>query len=222
MVVLSCFIEAMQHTYNRHAGRSIERLASLSDGVFAFAMTLLVLDLHEPMSMAIHSETALLQALGSLGPQIVSYLMSFITLGIFWVGQQAQLVCFARGNRHLTWIHLAFLFFVTMMPFSTRLLSEFITFRTALLVYWSNILLLGAWLYVSWVYARGASLLKEEVTPEMDKAGRRRILVAQAFYAAGAALCVVNTWISIVVIIAVQLNFAIAPSFRSDAHHRHR
>lgn len=202
-------------TYNRLAGQSIERLAALSDGVFAFAMTLLVLDLRTPAAEAIHGDQALLRALGAMGPQVIPYLMSFITLGIFWNGQQAQFGHFGRGNRHLTWIQLAFLFFVTLMPFSTRLLADFITYRTALLVYWGNIALLGVVLYASWVYAGCAGLVKEGTPPEVDRAVRRRIVIAQALYAGGAALCAINTWVSIAVIIVVQLNFAIAPSFRA-------
>ena len=206
----------MTTTYNRLAGQNIERLSALSDGVFAFAMTLLVVDLRTPLGDGIHSEHGLLQALGAMGPQVISYLMSFITLGIFWNGQEAQFGQFARGNRHLTWIHLAFLFFVTLLPFSTRLLAEYISYRTALLLYWSNILLLGAVLYASWFYARCAGLLKEDVTDAVDKAVRRRIVIAQALYAGGAALCVVNTWVSIAAIIVVQLNYAIAPGFRAQ------
>jgi uncharacterized membrane protein len=84
-----------------------------------------------------------------------------------------------------------------------------------LLVYWGNILMLGVVLYISWFYARCAGLLTEGTTPAVDKAVRRRIVVAQTLYAAGAALCVINTWISIGAIIAVQLNYAIAPTFRA-------
>lgn len=78
----------MRLSYNDIAGKSVERLAALSDGIFALAMTLLVLDLRTPAANAIHSERDLWQALFAMGPQIVMYLMSFITLGIFWVCQQ--------------------------------------------------------------------------------------------------------------------------------------
>jgi hypothetical protein len=56
---------------------------------------------------------------------VITYLMSFLTLGIFWNEQQAQLNHLERSDRHLTWIHMAFLFAVSLMPFSTRLLAEF-------------------------------------------------------------------------------------------------
>ena len=151
----------MRTSYNQITGQSLERLAALSDGIFAVAMTLLVLDLHVPATELIHSQGELWHTLAEAVPQLVSYIVSFITLGIFWNGQQAQLNSFERSDRHLSWIHLAFLFAVTIMPFSTRLLAGYITYRSVLIAYWANILLLGAVLFVSWRYAMRAGLLRE-------------------------------------------------------------
>ena len=201
----------MVNLYNRIQGRSLERLAALSDGIFAVAMTLLVLDLHIPTAAEVHGERELLVALGALGPQWVAYGMTFLTLGIFWAGQQTQLNHIGEGTRDLTWIHLLFLFFITLLPLSTRLLAEFITFRTALLIYWLNILALGATLYWSWTHATHAGLIKDDTPDEVRASICRRILIAQSLYAAGAALCVINTWVSIGVIVLVQLNYAVAP-----------
>lgn len=146
----------MSTSYNRVAGQSVERLAALSDGIFGVAMTLLLLELHVPERKSVASEHDLWRALLAMSPQLLVYLMSFITLGIFWVGQQTQANHLARCERHLTWLHLAFLFGVTLLPFSTRLLAEFIVFRVALLAYWLNILLLGAMLYFTWLRHPGA------------------------------------------------------------------
>jgi len=201
----------MQTLYNRIQGRSVEWLAALSDGIFAVAMTLLVLDLHIPTAAQVHGDGELLAALCALGPQWLAYLMSFLTLGIFWAGQQTQLNHIGEGTRDLTWIHLLFLFFITLLPLSTRLLAEFITFRTALLIYWLNILALGATLYWSWTHATHAGLIKDDTPDEVRASICRRILIAQSLYAAGAALCVINTWVSIGAIVLVQLNYAVAP-----------
>ena len=201
----------MSTSYNRIAGQSVERLAVLSDGIFGVAMTLLLLDLHVPARELIRSEGDLRHALVLLAPQLLVYLMSFLTLGIFWVGQQTQLNHLERSERHFTWIHLAFLFLVTLMPFSTRLLIEFVTFRTALVAYWANILLLGAFLYLSWGRATHAALIKSDTPPEVPHAICRRILIAQSLYAVGALLCVVSTYWSIAFIVFLQLNYAIAP-----------
>jgi len=203
----------MHSLYNRVAGQNVERLAALSDGIFAVAMTLLVLDLRVPAKEAIHSEHDLWRALVILSPRIVVFLMSIMTNGIFWVGQQTQLNYFARSDRNLAWIHIAFLCAVSLTPFTTSLLAEYIHYRIALLVYWFNILLLGLALYWSWSYATRARLLADDVPPEIHPAVVRRIVIAQSLYACGASLCFINTYWAIAAIVLVQVNYAIAPRF---------
>ncbi len=199
----------MPTLYNLIQGRNLDRLAALSDGIFAVAMTLLVLDLHIPSAAQVHSERELFGALAALAPQWVAYLMSFLTLGILWAGQQTQLNHLDEGTRDLTWIHLGFLFTITMLPLSTRLLAEFISYRGALGIYWLNILLPGVMLYWSWSYATRADLIKSDTPDEVRGSICRRIVIAQSLYAAGAALCFIHTWVSIAAM--VQLNYAIAP-----------
>ena len=64
----------MNTSYNRIAGQSVERLAALSDGIFAVAMTLLVLDLRVPATEAVHNEHDLWRALVAISPQLLMYL----------------------------------------------------------------------------------------------------------------------------------------------------
>jgi uncharacterized membrane protein len=180
-------------------------------------MTLLVLDLHIPTAAQVHSERELFAALVAMGPQWIAYGMSFLTLGIFWAGQQTQLNHIGEGTRDLTWIHLGFLFTITLMPLSTRLLAEFIGYRAALGIYWLNILAPGAMLYWSWAHATHVNLIKADTPDEIRNSICRRILIAQSLYAAGAALCFISTWLSIAAIVLVQLNYAVAPRL----WHRH-
>jgi uncharacterized membrane protein len=196
--------------YNSFAGSSVERIAAISDGVFAVAMTLLVLDIHAPAVETIHNEHDLWHGLAHLAPHLVAWLMSFMTLGIFWVGQQTQLNHLARSNRDLTWIHLGFLLAVSMTPFSTTLLAQFSIYQAALLLYWANIFLLGALLYWSWVCALGSGLVKPDMPPHVSAGIKRRIIIAQALYACGILLSFVNTRWSIAAIILVQTNYALA------------
>lgn len=197
--------------YNRIAAQSAERLAALSDGVFAVAMTLLALDLRAPAAEAIHNEHDLWRALVALAPRMLMYTMSFLTLGIFWIGQQTQLNHLQRSSRSLTWIHLAFLFVVTVTPFSTSLLAEYTEYRLALGVYWLNILLLGVTLYWSWVCAIGSNLVKADIPAQISEAIKRRIVIAQSLYGLGALLCFIKPYWSIAFIVLVQLNYVIAP-----------
>ena len=209
----------MSKSYNTFAGQNVGRIASLSDGVFSIAMTLLVLDLRAPAVEAIRSEADLWRALGALSPRLLMYVMTFLTLGIFWVGQQTQLNHLHRSDRALSWIHIAFLFGVSITPFSTNLLALFTTFRVALLVYWLNVFYLGATLYWSWAYATGHALVKDDVTEVLSQGIRRRVLVAQSLYAAGALLCFVSPYASIAVFLAVQLHYAVGLRLPGRSQH---
>jgi uncharacterized membrane protein len=211
----------VEKTYNRIAGHSLERIGALSDGVFAIAMTLIVLEIRVPENAKIHSEGDVLNALIALAPQIVTYLLSFLTLGIFWVGQQTQLSLMRESDRNLAWIHFVFLAMVAILPFSTSLLSRFIEYRTALIVYWLNIVALGAAIYASWSYAKRAKLLGEAVTDGVDRAVRARIVYAQALYAFGALLSLYSTYVSIAFIVLLQLYYAVAPRLGRLARFEH-
>src|ERR1700733_2447701 len=183
----------MSVIYNRVAGQSVDRLAALSDGIFGVAMTLLLLDLRTPVKALVHNESDLIRELVILSPNLLVYLMSFITLGIFWVGQQTQLNHLQRSDRNLTWLHLAFLFSVTLLPFSTRLLISFIDYRLAFLTYWANFALLGGTIYAAWRLANRSGLVKPEVSDETRTAIGRRIVSAQLLYSFAVLLCVIST-----------------------------
>jgi len=211
------------HLYQHFSGQNLGRLAALSDGIFSVAMTLLVLNIVVPTIAAPHAqqpiwaagalaaEATVWNALVPLGPHLLTYLMSFLTLGIFWAGQQTQLNHFSRSDRRLTWIHLIFLLAVVFMPFSTALLAQFITYRLPMFIYWVNLFLLGALLYVSLEYASRAGLLTVEETKDFVAAGRRRIVIYQLLYAGAILLCVFNTYIAIAVLVLLQLNSVIVP-----------
>jgi len=202
---------AMPTNYNTLAGGEVTRIAALSDGIFAFAATILVLDFHTPEAAEIHSEAELLHALAASAPRLAPWLLTLMSLGIFWLGQQTQLSQLDRSNRDLTWLHFIFLAVVTVLPFSTRLLADFLTYRTAFLIYWLNIALLGACLYAAWAHAERAKLIRQEARGDVSRAVKRRIVVAQSLYAIGALAGLVNVTLGIALILIIQLNYAIGP-----------
>ncbi|WP_433182244.1 TMEM175 family protein [Actinoallomurus sp. CA-150999] len=216
----------MSSLYQRVAGGSLERLSALNDGVFAIVLTLLVLDLHVPAEKVIHrqrplwsgdalsSESELWHLLGEVAPNLLTYLMSFLTLGMFYVGSQTLFNHLRGSDRNFTWLHLTFLLCVSLLPFTTALLAQFMTFRIAVAVYWVNLLALGLLLLAGVKYARRAGLLDTERTPGFQRAFERRIVIPQVLYAAAFALCVVNTYVSIALVVLLQLNSAIAPNIR--------
>jgi uncharacterized membrane protein len=199
------------------SGRDPDRLSSISDGIFAVGMTLLVLGLAVPaLTGSTTTEGQLWAELKKLAPNVLVYTMSFMTLGIFWLGHGTQLSHIERSDRNYAWINLLFLLTVTMVPFSTSLLGHFYWLRIALVEYWLNILLLGAALFAGLQYGLRANLFREQGREEMALLMRRRILIAQALYAIATLLSVVfwrwvPTSVSIALIFLIQLNYVLAP-----------
>ncbi len=98
------------------------RLEALSDGVFAVAITLLVLDIRLPPGVAYEN---LGGALLQLAPKILSYLLSFIVVGIYWSFHHAALARLRRIDGTVVFLNLMLLLLVTFMPFPTFLMGEF-------------------------------------------------------------------------------------------------
>jgi uncharacterized membrane protein len=205
-------IPGSRRRFNEFAGLNLDRLAGISDGIFSVGMTLLVLGLAVPTLTARGTEGGLWQELLRLGPNVLVYTMSFMTLGIFWVGQGTQLNLLARSNRSYSWLQLMFLFAVTLVPFSTGLLARYPTLRVALVEYWLNIVLLGMTLLAGLQYGLRAGLFRQAEMPEAAPLMRGRIFIAQSLYAIATATCIVfPTWVSIALIFLIQLNYVIAP-----------
>jgi len=208
--------------YNQISGQNIQRIEALSDGVFAIALTLLVLDVRVPISEHIVYEKDLIIAFGKLTPKLLTYFLSFMTLGIFWTAHSSQFHFIEKSDRNFNWINLSFLLFVTVIPFTTAFLSEYITFKFAVAIYWLNLFLLGVMLSMILRYADKHNFFKNNIAgkSEIKKAMIRRGIVAQSLYALGAVLCFINTYLSIGVLIIIQLYFVLALFSKSQSKRR--
>ena len=101
---------------------------------------------------------------------------------------------------------------MTLVPFSTALLAAFPTLELALVEYWLNIVLLGGILFVALEYANRAHLFQDSEERELVRLMRGRILIAQSLYAVATGLSLFSsTWVSIALIVLIQLNYVIAP-----------
>jgi uncharacterized membrane protein len=197
--------------YDQISGQSVHRLEFLSDGVFAICLTLLVLDIKVPVSESIHTELDLWHAFAGLSPKLLTYFLSFMTLGIFWIAHTAQFYYIKKSDRTHTWINLFFLLSVTIIPFTTAFLSEHITFKFAIGLYWLNLFLLGQTLFINWRYADKHNFIDThaEQRKQIGKAIKRRGITAQICYAGGALLCFINSYLSIAILIGIQIVFSL-------------
>jgi uncharacterized membrane protein len=123
----------MATTENLDRGLPKARLETLDDGVFAIAMTLLVLELRVSTNAEV-TERELVHQLLQLLPKLGSIFLSFLLLGMSWIGHHNQYVYIRRTDCPFLWINILFMFFITLIPFSTALLGEHPTTRTAMIV----------------------------------------------------------------------------------------
>jgi uncharacterized membrane protein len=125
-----------------HAEYDVSRLLALSDGVFAIAMTLLVLDLPVPQ-LPHPSNLDLLHALRGVVPNALAFAISFVLVGTYWVGHRNLLRGLARTDGALVWLNLFLLLLVCVVPFTAGLISHYGDLATAVIVYAANLGLLS-------------------------------------------------------------------------------
>ena len=102
-------------------GQGLKRIVFLSDGVFAIALTLLALDIRVHESEG----TSFRMALLSLGPSIAVYVLTFILLGIYWVGHHRSFRYIVRYDYVLVWLNLFFLLCIAFLPAPTAVLADY-------------------------------------------------------------------------------------------------
>jgi uncharacterized membrane protein len=147
-------------------------------------MAILVLEITVPHLT--HSEVAggeLPKQLLKLSPMIMSYAMSFIILGFFWIYQHDLFHYIKRADRVFVWITIFYLMFVAFIPFSTALLGEYTNQQISVVVYGINIAVAAFWTYVQWRYATKAHrLIDADLNPTFIKIISRRTLVGPIIY----------------------------------------
>jgi uncharacterized membrane protein len=123
---------------------SKHRIEALIDGIFAVAMTLLVIELKVPERASVHAPSDLAPAIVQLLPTFISWIISFFVLAIFWIRQQRLFHLVRVVNDTLAWIVIAYLSAVSLMPFSAALAGQYETMLASQVIYSLNMILLSA------------------------------------------------------------------------------
>ncbi len=140
------------------------RMESLTDGIFAFAMTLLVVDMILPRD-AVITQTAS-AALFSLIPAFYHYIIAFFILAAFWMGHHDQFSKVHHIDRNFLFLNAIGLFFVTLVPFSTSFIGDYSQDTVATCVFEFNLLILGLILVFQWYYSsHNHRLISPELSP---------------------------------------------------------
>ena len=165
------------------------RIAALVDGIFAVAMTLLVLDLKLPEGLKMSSDAEVWRQLLELTGRFSIYTLSFIVLGTFWIGHHSLFHFVRKVNRGLLWLNLLFLLFITLLPFSTNLLSGHTNLQIPIVVYGINLLLISSVSLLQLGYlAHHAELSHDQLTPSWIANIRRRTSIPVVIVVASIAI----------------------------------
>jgi uncharacterized membrane protein len=168
------------------------RIEALADGIFAVAMTILVLELHVPDLGPVASESGLLAALKSLVPKALSFGSGFVILGTLWIGHRFQFHYIRRSNRAILWINLAFLLTISFLPFVVALIGTYGAMRVTCILYGTTLVAALTCLLGQWLYATGPGrLVSHTLPPEVFVGLRNRVLMGMVGYGGGLLLAFV-------------------------------
>ncbi len=183
---------------------STQRLETLADGVFAIVMTLLVFELRVPEAGA-----TLPEALLALAPSFLSYVVSFVLLGVYWVGHHSQFQHIRRADRTLLWLNILFLLCVALVPFSAGMLGRHGEEQIAVILYGVHLIAVSLAHYAMWQYATdGHRLVEADLEPGVVGMGTRLSLTPPILYLAAIGLSFLHTALSVAIYVLVPLLFA--------------
>jgi len=189
------------------------RLETFSDGVFAIAITLLVLGIGVP-----EPDAPLVPALVNQWPAFMAYVVSFLTIGIMWINHHQLFTLIGRSNTTFALIHVVFLMFIAFLPYSTDVMAERLGSGVddvaAMLLYGGTTVAIAVMYNVIWIYAAGGGgrLLRSGIDEEIRRAGARGYQYGPIGYLLITLLAFVNPLISLAGFAAYAVYWALPVS----------
>jgi uncharacterized membrane protein len=207
------------------ADNDTDRIEAFSDGVFAIAITLLVIEIGVP-----HVEdagTTLFGALIEQWPSYLGYAISFLQIGVIWANHHNRFRYIARSDHLLLFLNILFLMCVAFIPFPTALLAEYLqgsgAERTiAGAVYSGTLAVTAVFFTLLWLYAAANyRLVDRNLDPALLRAMTRRYVFGMVAYIVTFALAFVNVAASLILIVILALLFVLPePGERSKPPRR--
>ncbi len=181
------------------------RLETLIDGVFAIAMTILVLELRAPDTLG---PGGLAGDLGGLWPRFATFFISFIVLGVYWFANHQVFHFVMRVNRTLVWLNILFLMGIALVPFAASLMGTYPKDPIALSLYGGVLGLLAALGYLIWWYLTGdRGLIEPGLDPELVRKVRLWLAIGPVITPVAIAVSFVNTTVALLIYITLPAVF---------------
>ncbi len=181
------------------------RLETLVDGVFAIAMTILVLELRAPAALG---PGGLAQGLVDVGTRFATFVISFIVLGVYWFAHHQIFHFVLRVNRTLVWLNILFLLGIALVPFAASVMGAYTGDPIALSLYGAVLGLLAALGYLIWWYLTGdRGLIEPGLDPEMVHKVRVWLAIGPVITPIAIAISFVSTTLALLIYLVLPVVF---------------
>jgi len=181
------------------------RLETLVDGVFAIAMTILVLELRAPQTLG---PGGLAQGLVDLGSRFATFLISFIVLGVYWFAHHQVFHFVLRVNRTLVWLNILFLMGIALVPFAASVMGAYTNDAIALSLYGGVLGLLAALGYLIWWYISGErGLIEPGLDPALVHKVRVWLAIGPVITPVAIAVSFVSTTVALLIYLTLPVVF---------------
>ncbi|TMA07202.1 MAG: DUF1211 domain-containing protein [Methanobacteriota archaeon] len=181
------------------------RLETLVDGVFAIAMTILVLELRAPQTLG---PGGLAQGLVDLGSRFATFVISFIVLGVYWFAHHQVFHFVLRVNRTLVWLNILFLMGIALVPFAASVMGAYTNDAIALSLYGGVLGLLAALGYLIWWYISGdRGLIEPGLDPALVHKVRVWLAIGPVITPVAIAVSFVSTTVALLIYLTLPVVF---------------
>jgi len=202
---------ARSNTYLQRRGAS-RRLEFLTDGVFAIVATLLVLEIKVPELEHGMEKTELINSLKKIVPSVVAFIFSFLNVMVFWINHDAIGRVTVYFNRKITFLNILFLLFISLVPFTSGLVSAYPDSLTAISIY--GIVLMfcsftGALMYFE--IAFNSDMMEKQVSMEKRRLAAKLIYTGPSIYVVAILLGFIHVFIPVIIYILTPIVFLFLP-----------
>ncbi|MDQ3658534.1 MAG: TMEM175 family protein [Actinomycetota bacterium] len=198
---------------DRRSGDDTGRIEAFSDGVFAIAITLLVIEIGVPHMNDAPLGATLFGELADQWPSYLAYVISFLQIGVIWANHHNRFRYIVRSDHGLLFLNILFLMCVAFIPFPTALLAEYLgetttESATAGIVYAGSLMVTAFFFTLLWLYVAGSRrLLDQSLDLTIIRAMTRRYVLGMLFYVLAFAISFVSLAASLVLLVVLALLF---------------
>jgi uncharacterized membrane protein len=185
----------------------LSRIEAFSDGVIAIIITLMMFSIKVPTIESTATSTMIWERLSTMVEPFLSYLLSFIMVGVLWVNHHQFLMQLKHADRKLLWHNLHLLFWMSLIPIPTNFLGQdykrpeltavygFVMFMCAFAFYWMR------------MYVEKVDLFIDNISPELKKKASIKLGISTGLYLISIFAGFVSVYISIAIFIAIAFAY---------------